>query len=195
MDLQLTREPWTRLSSIGRLICPPVGQKGLKKDEAREIVELVSYPPVGDSLGVVVIGPLDLATVASSDVLLKILEDGRDENTVLILWANDLGEVRPTVRSRCLSVWCAGDPIVEEDLVEIAESAFQALIKKDLFNLTLLIQKVKSKESEFLRAFLDRLVDESPDYLDFWLSARPLCGFKRITQIQLLGPFVEECLR
>ena len=192
-----------KAQTTGRLICHPMGLSGLKKNEAREIVHLVALPPVGDALGVVVIGPMDLATIGSSDVLLKSLEDGRDENVVMILWANDLGEVRPTVQSRCLPVWCAGDKFVDDDLVDIAESVFQVLLEKDIFNLTLLISQVKSKESEFLRVFLDTLAEEiennvntaSLDYLNLWSSVRPLCGFKKITQIQLITPFVEECLR
>lgn len=180
---------------IGRLLCPPVGEGGLKKDEARDLVELLSYPPIGDALGVVVIGPMDLCLPASSDVLLKTLEDGRDEHNRVILWAYDLGEVRSTVKSRCLPIWCGGEIILEDELTELAERLYRSFLDRDLFEITSVVSDSKSKESDVLRAFVTLLSEDINQHLDFWESVRPLCGHRRLTPAQFMEPFIKRCLR
>ena len=177
-----------------RPICPPIGAGGLKKEDAKTVIELVSQPPVGDPFGTLVVGPLDLATVSSSDALLKSLEDGRDPRVVLILWAEDIGEVRPTIRSRCLSMWCPGSPSINPDLLQYAEEVILALSKNDLFEITLLFEKIKSLESEFLRVLLILLAKDPLRYLDLWSSLRPLCSAKKITRVQLIAPFAKACM-
>ena len=126
-----------------RPIHSPMGGGGLKKEEAQRVVELVSQPPIGDSIGTLVVGPMDLATVASQDSLLKSIEDGRDQHVILILWANDLGEVKSTIRSRCVSIWCPGTPRLDDELLQLAEGVLVALSKKNLFEITLLLEKIK----------------------------------------------------
>ena len=179
---------------IGRLLCPPVGEGGLKKDEARDLVELLSYPPIGDALGVVVIGPMDICLPASGDVLLKTLEDGSDKHNRIILWAHDLGEVRPTVKSRCLPIWCGGDFIIEDELSDLSERLYQAFLDRDLFEITSTVLDSKSKESEVLRAFVDLLSEDISKHLDFWESIRPLCGRRKMTSAQFMEPFIKRCL-
>ena len=177
-----------------RPIHSPMGGGGLKKEEAQRVVELVSQPPIGDSIGTLVVGPMDLATVASQDSLLKSIEDGRDQHVILILWANDLGEVKSTIRSRCVSIWCPGTPRLDDELLQLAEGVLVALSKKNLFEITLLLEKIKSREAEFLRVLLTLLGEEPQKHLSLWGSLRPLCSAKRLTRIQLITPFAEVCL-
>ena len=179
---------------IGRLLCPPVGEGGLKKDEARDLVELLSYPPIGDALGSVVIGPMDLCLPASGDVLLKTLEDGSDKHNRILLWAYDLGEVRPTVKSRCLPVWCGGAVTVDDDLSDLSERLYRAFLDRDLFEVTSIASEAKSKEAEVLRHFVDFLSDDISKHLDFWEGLRHLCGYRRLTPAQFLEPFIKRCL-
>ena len=88
---------------IGRLLAPPFGEEGaygLKVDEAREFVALLSTAPLGTAVGVVIAGPMDVASPKSSDVLLKSIEEFNASVVFPLLWAHDLGGVTGTIRSR-----------------------------------------------------------------------------------------------
>lgn len=84
-------------------------EKGVRKDDARQMTLIHNAPPVSDSLGAVVIGPMDLATTEASDALLKIIEEP-SKYTKPFLWANDVGQVPKTIRSRCHCVWAYQAP-------------------------------------------------------------------------------------
>lgn len=88
----------------GKILMVLGSEKGVRKDDAREMLALHNTPPVSDALGSVVIGPMDLATVDASDALLKIVEEP-STLTQPFLWAHDLGQVSKTIRSRCHTVW------------------------------------------------------------------------------------------
>lgn len=90
----------------GRLVCDPVGDKGLRVEDSRRVVEISLNPGVGDKPPYVVIGPLDAATPEASDALLKTLEEVENTPLRIVLWADYLGEVIPTIRSRTHAVWC-----------------------------------------------------------------------------------------
>ena len=60
---------------IGRPVGDPVGDKGLKVDDSREIVELASHSGIGDKAPTIVVGPIDQASPEASDALLKTLEE------------------------------------------------------------------------------------------------------------------------
>lgn len=81
---------------------------GLKKEGAREFVEMMSYLPVGSGRRSVLLGPLDEITPVVGDVLLKTLEEFNPNGLRPFLWAWDLGGVIPTIRSRCLDVYAPG---------------------------------------------------------------------------------------
>lgn len=88
----------------GKILAVLGSEKGVRKDDAREMLGIHLAPPVSDSLGSVVLGPMDLATVDASDALLKIVEEP-SKLTKPFLWANDLGQVSKTIRSRCHTIW------------------------------------------------------------------------------------------
>ena len=76
----------------GRILAVLGGEKGLRKDDSREMLRLHNMPPASDAFGSVVLGPMDLATFEAADALLKIIEEP-SHYTRPFLWAFDLGEV------------------------------------------------------------------------------------------------------
>jgi hypothetical protein len=109
----------------------PFGEDGLKIAESREIIELMNGTPLGDQVGVIVVGPMDRALPASTDVLLKTLEEFDPQVFRPILWAYDEGGVRPTIRSRCVRRWCPGDEIRDEELLRQVTELVQASLNQD----------------------------------------------------------------
>ena len=93
---------------IGRPVSEPVGDDGLSIDTSRKvIIPLASNPGVGDRPPSLVVGPLDKAkSSAAADALLKTIEEISAKPLRLILWADDLRGVIPTIRSRTQSIWC-----------------------------------------------------------------------------------------
>ena len=104
----------------GRLLADPFGSNGLKVDEARKIIGLLRIPPLDGSVGVILVGPMDQAQSAASDALLKTIEELNENLFVLVLWANDLVDVAPTIQSRCHNVWCRGEENVDEEAHKVA---------------------------------------------------------------------------
>jgi hypothetical protein len=105
--------------TLGRLL-RDFGEGGLKIAESREIIALMGSAPLGDEPGVVVIGPVDRAAHASTDVLLKSIEEFNPDIVRPVLWAYDETEVSPTIRSRCLRRWCPGVVGIDEDALDAA---------------------------------------------------------------------------
>ena len=109
-----------------RPVAPPMGDDGLKVDDARTLVELLGTAPVGDKRGSLVLGPLDRTTPEAGDALLKTLEDYGEGPTRVFAWAWDFSGVLPTIRSRTLPVWCPGpDPLAH--LAKKAQALCDAL--------------------------------------------------------------------
>lgn len=98
----------------GRRLGGPFGDQGLKVDEARKIVELLNNLPPGRKKCMLVIGPMNRATQAASDVLLKSLEEP-PKKVEMVLWAEDLNGVLPTILSRCWPRWCYGEEFLEKE--------------------------------------------------------------------------------
>jgi len=97
----------------------------LKKEGAREFVEMMSYLPVGSGRRSVLLGPLDEITPVVGDVLLKTLEEFNPNGLRPFLWAWDLGGVIPTIRSRCLDVYAPG----VDDRLEAFKTEGENLLK------------------------------------------------------------------
>lgn len=109
-----------------RPVAPPMGDDGLKVDDARALVEILGVAPVGDKRGSLVLGPLDRTTPEAGDALLKTLEDYGEGPTRVFAWAWDLSGVLPTIRSRTLPVWCPGaDPLAH--LAKKSQALYDAL--------------------------------------------------------------------
>lgn len=100
---------------------------GMTIEDFREAADLLMQRSVGDKPGCAVIGPLDRVSVLGvEDVLLKVLEEGRVGLVRPFLWAYDLGDVRETIRSRCLDVWSPGIVPPSKDVMDKAEDILRA---------------------------------------------------------------------
>lgn len=116
---------------MGRLVEEPIGDEGLKIDDARRVVDLMGMANVGDKVGVVVVGPLDFARQAATDALLKTIEEFDPGYTRPVLWATDAGDVSPTIRSRCREMWCPGDLDYPEEAMDSARRILDAVVDRD----------------------------------------------------------------
>lgn len=173
---------------IGRLVCPPIGDDGLKVDDARQVTERLLSTPVGEQVGVVVIGPMDEANAKASDTLLKCLEEFPGEWVVPILWANDLGEVSVTIRSRCRDKWCPGIDDDDERTMEAAHKIIEAALVKDMVAVVELAKPFDKAEIALvsaLTAILALGVDQAP-YRGLWGRLRPVAAHRK--------PFLSEVI-
>lgn len=143
----------------------PFGEGGLKIDEAREIALLAIRPAVGD-LGrqSMVVGPMDAVREGSADALLKSIEEIPEYNVRPFLWAEDIGEVRPTIVSRCIPIWCHADE-VESEFSELGGRAFSAYQSGNLPVIIECVEEAKGNERAFLLEVVRRV---SP-----WVSTQP----------------------
>ena len=138
---------------IGRLISPPLGDGGLKVDEAREVVSLLSSTPTGEAIGVIVLGPMDEANPKASDTLLKTIEEAPSEYTALVMWANDLGGVSSTVKSRCLEKWSDSIGNHDDDPITIASMRIvDAVLSNDILSMINTARPFDKREYELISA-------------------------------------------
>ncbi|MCS5688629.1 MAG: hypothetical protein NZ659_07580 [Acidimicrobiales bacterium] len=99
----------------GRILACLGTEKGVRKDDSREMLRIHNMPPASDALGSVVIGPMDLATFEAADALLRVVEEP-SAYTKPFLWANDIGGVPKTIRSRCHCIWSYGPHMFETEI-------------------------------------------------------------------------------
>jgi hypothetical protein len=140
---------------LGRPISEPIGDAGLKVDDSRKIIALTAHGGIGDRPPSLVIGPLDQATPEASDALLKTLEDLAEGPVRLVLWADYLHEVIPTIRSRTLAEWCpAGQhylsPLAYMD--DNAKSLCEAVLEQDQVRILGVLTEVGKDWPDLLRA-------------------------------------------
>ena len=154
------------------------GLVSLKADEAREAMALLLDTPLYNSIGCVVIGPVDEAQAKATDVLLKGIEEFAEGVVQPILWAQDYGSVSPTVRSRCMEQWVPGrDPDEDEDLVATAWVVMDNALSGDIHLIPQDVQKVAKKSRDVL-AFVKAAVDalstdlDDPKRLAVWENLR-----------------------
>lgn len=158
---------------IGRLLAEPMGDDGINIDTARQIVEVLGAAPLGDDIGVIVVGPMDLpASTAALDALLKFLEEYDDRFMQVILWARDVEHVRSTIRSRCIERWCpsfgTGGP--EVAYMRTAKSLCEAALRRRVATVVEILKENKGSEEELLQASARVLSEET----EWSLSARLL---------------------
>ncbi len=86
--------------------------KPIKVDQIRALTDFICRTAQQGGYRVVVINPADAMNIAAANALLKMLEEpGRD--TVLMLLTDRLGQVMPTIKSRCQRVEC---PLPDESV-------------------------------------------------------------------------------
>jgi hypothetical protein len=174
---------------IGRLVVPPIGEDGLKVDDARQVAEILLSVPIGEQLGVVVVGPMDEANPKASDTLLKTIEDFPGEYMVPILWANDLGSVSLTIRSRCLERWAATSGVSDDDaIVTAAFQIIDAALAMDYVTLVDTKRPYDKRELELIAAMSEALSTrlDDPACRDLWDHLRAVAGWR--------NPFLSEII-
>ena len=130
-------------TSYGRLL--PFTGSSLKKDGARELVSLLSSRTMVSTS--VLVGPIDEASPATSDVLLKVIEELDPRGVKPFLWAWDLGGVSVTLRSRCVLQFCPGVDVRTESYLPNAKSLLKAYSQGDWVTL---IESVQGEDDVIL---------------------------------------------
>ncbi|MDB4278203.1 hypothetical protein N9917_01235 [Deltaproteobacteria bacterium] len=175
-------EALQRAESIGRLLADPFGSEGLKVADARAMTTLMSAPPVGSQIGVLVAGPMDKATPEAQDALLKHLEEFDADTIQPVLWASDVGAVFPTIRSRCLMEWCPHGAQAEMELLSDATSLVRAAMEKDYATTIFFINEFEGNTRDLLNAVSMVVADKlkttkKPEpLLRLWGSVREFLG-------------------
>ena len=179
----------------GRLLHEPFGDKGLKIKEAREAVRLLQSVPIGLDLGLVIVGPLDKAPPRSVDVLLKVVEEF-NQYVRPLLWAYDLGGVRPTIRSRCLDVWCPATGYEPEDEVldEVARELLHASLGERYYEVPGLVAQMSGREAELLAEVVNAMsvLLDNPKVLPLWERVRGAARWRNPTAMEVISAFLPE---
>jgi len=181
-------------TAFGRLL--PFTGSSLKKEGARELVSLLSQRAVGSGRSAVLVGPVDEVNPATSDVLLKTIEEFNPDGTRPFLWAWDLGGVSLTLRSRCVLRFCPGADTRTEDYLSVAESLVGAYREGDWVTV---IETVKESEGSdlLIRAVVDLLApklavtDPDPRHVSLWECLRPLFNGAPLTPARLVAAFLQ----
>ncbi len=84
-----------------KVLVPERGELGI--DRVREVLAWARYGPLQAAHKVAVIGPAERVSHEAANALLKVLED-TPPHLALVLFAQALDRVLPTVRSRCVVV-------------------------------------------------------------------------------------------
>ena len=176
--------------SLGRLLREPFGDAGLKIAESRAIIDLMNNTPVGDSPGVLVMGPMDRAMQAATDVLLKSIEEFDDRIVRPVLWALDEAEVSPTIRSRCLRRWCPGPEVLDEEVLDVARGVVEAALAGDI---AAVIEGLREQDPGDVlvasaMALRDRGLDAETE--DLWEALRATLRVRNPTASEALAVFL-----
>lgn len=194
--------------SLGVLLAEPFGDAGLKVEEAREIVELLQSAPISERPGVVVVGPLDnVATSKSSDALLKTLEEP-SPYVLAVLWAEDLGGVPPTIRSRCTDRFAPLGPTDPEDedesIPRFSWDLVKAYLESDYASIVELVEVCTAKESKDdkkqrkLNLLLVSLADvlsqdlNDPRKLNLWERLREVTQSINPSSLEIIAALIGE---
>jgi len=193
----------------GRLLIPPVGDDGLKvggdprkPPGSREVVRLMGDTPVGMDIGYIIVGPMDRATPTASNALLKKVEES-PEVVQLVLWAHDLGDVLPTIRSRCLAKWA---PTLEEEENEELEldgrALLEAVLRDELWKIPIFVTKYnKTKKDppnkpdlhDLLRVLADAIsVSADPKAFAVWSRLRRDATYWNVTVMEVVAALLPE---
>lgn len=178
-------------TSHGRIL--PFTGSSLKKDGARDLVSLLSSRTMVATS--VLVGPIDEASPATSDVLLKVIEELDPRGVKPFLWAWDLGGVSLTLRSRCILQFCPGVDARTESYLPSARNLLKAYTQGDWATL---IESVQSEDDAvlLLRAVSEilapHLCQPQPDlrYVHLWETLRPLFDGSTLTPARVLSAFL-----
>jgi len=167
----------------GPLFYPEMGEGGLKKDDARQIVEWM-YTPLGMDV-CIVLGPMDDIRQGSADALLKVIEEPPCPSIHLHLWCLDSAQVSPTILSRVPPEFVGGIP-PEEDFEEVSRMFLEQ--DAEFFGV---LKEWKGKESLLLRGILSALDPEDLSHLRKWEQMKPLLSLPLTTPSMLVASWFD----
>lgn len=162
---------------VGHPLSDPVGDAGLKVEDARMIIALAMQSGVGDKPPSLVVGPLDQATPEAADALLKTLEDLTEAPLRIILWADFLSGVIPTIQSRTRAVWCPPGPTYLSPLAHLGEKAEAlcgAVLEGDQVKILERLAEADKEWVDLLQALCIPLSEhlEDPKAIEAWVQIR-----------------------
>lgn len=115
------------------MLTPDEPGKPIKVDQVRALTNFICRTAQQGGYRVVVINPADAMNIAAANALLKMLEEpGRD--TILMLLTDRLGQVMPTIKSRCQRVEC---PLPSE---QVAVAYVAEALKLDIDDATRILR-------------------------------------------------------
>lgn len=183
---------------IGRLLADPIGDEGLKVDQAREFVGLMGSTPIGMEVGVLIVGPMDEAHPKSSDVLLKTIEEFDGTLIQPILWARDLGGVASTIQSRCLERWApsSSDPDENESLAAAGWTILEAMRSQDSMTIVDTIRQFKGQMVDLLSSVADAMSSAPSDVqvIRYWDQIRGTARWRNPTMIEVMAALLPESI-
>ena len=115
-------EVWTvSPTAAGKAGAAGTGARAIRVDDVREIQGRLAFKTQAGRFRLLVIDDCELMTVQAANCLLKSLEEPPDR-TVLVLITQRLGQMLPTIRSRCLQVgfYRLPDELIREILLDQA---------------------------------------------------------------------------
>lgn len=154
--------------------------EGLNISVVREASSVMCSPVQGDTRGSMVLGPVDILTSEGIvDVLLKSLEEVHDRCPRTYLWAKDVGSVRDTIQSRCLSYWSPGVELESPEIKRKAEDILTAYLSNSVSGVLFAFKDLKASWGEDGEAVLKALAGavarrKSEDGLRAWAALRPV---------------------
>jgi hypothetical protein len=132
------------------LSCPT----GLKKDQLREAVGVLSQRSISDKTQWCLVGDLSFTNPEHTDLFLKSCEDAR--NIGLAFYSQDLLSVSDTLKSRCFIQWSGRLPTYDNlEFQKKAEGLLSCYRERDRLSLSISIRELKHTEA---KPFLDYLV-------------------------------------
>jgi hypothetical protein len=133
---------------------------------------------------------MDKATVESSDAMLKTLEDLAQGPLRIVLWAEHLLAVMPTIRSRTQQIWCGAckasgtKPKYSKSVKKSAESVVQAHRLGNKL-LTAMCAALEENDAEsLLEAIVDSLEADNERDLQLWEKIRPIVGKEKWASVK-----------
>lgn len=186
-------------SHLHGLVVPFGTGEALKKDDVRDLVSLLNQTPVGSKPWGVVVGPLDEISPSVGDVLLKTVEEFNPMCIRPFLWARDLGGVLPTLRSRCLHEFVAG----EDSRVSVsrpqADKLLKAYTQKNWTDIVSELKESKGDEEFVLLALVEAVQErllagrDTGEMLVLWRSLRSFFETREApsTPARVLNIFLE----
>lgn len=179
----------------GRLI--PFTGSDLKKEGARELTSLISRGlPGGAPTGSVLVGPVDEVSSATSDVLLKTIEDFNPSGVRPFLWAFDLGGVSNTLKSRCVLQFCPGVDSRLEGYEASSQLVLRAYLEGDWVSLVDELKGENQNLDLLLRSVVDAVAPgmsvatPDPRYTHLWDTLRDLFGPAPLTPARVMSSFL-----